>query len=80
MEETVFTLDKAKTGERLIVTGFAFSSKLTKRLEDLGLKKGTSVTIFALSPFSSPAAIKFGDFKLILGDKALKTILVRKAK
>lgn len=71
-------LSDLKPGETGIVRGYHTRSTLTNRLRELGLVRGTKVTVKRTSPFGDPIEITVRSYNLSLRKKDAGEIQVEK--
>lgn len=71
-------LSDLKPGETGIVRGYLTRSALTNRLRELGLVRGTQVTVKRASPFGDPIEITVRSYSLSLRKKDAGEIKVEK--
>ena len=74
--DMIITLDMIGVGEMFTVKDYKNRSEVSERLKDLGLVKGTKGVVFALAPLGGAACIAFRGYKLSIGKRELKKIVV----
>ena len=72
------TLNDAKMGEPVIVTKVCATGALKRRIVDMGLTKGTRVTVCRVAPLGDPIEIKMNNANLSLRKQEADQILVSK--
>ena len=59
-------LGELKLGESAVVVNVAGEGQLRKRFLDLGITKGTTVTMARIAPFGDPVEIQLRGYRLTL--------------
>jgi Fe2+ transport system protein FeoA len=70
---SLLNLEDGATG---IIVSIAGGERATKRLADLGLKKGTEISVIRRTLFSGPVQIEACGSKLVLGRGLASKIIV----
>lgn len=66
-------------GSRAILEGYSVQNEFTERLRELGLVRGTMVTIVRKAPFGGPIEIRYGNSQLALRASELSWMNVKPA-
>lgn len=66
MSETTRTLKQAKAGESMTVARVLGEGPLRQRILDMGLTKGTSVTVRKVAPLGDPIEVTVRGYELSL--------------
>ncbi|WP_071027113.1 FeoA family protein [Peptoniphilus raoultii] len=70
-------LSEAKEGQSVIVTGFTADLKIRRRLQDLGMIKGTEIKCLSHSPMGDPTAYLIRRAVIAIRQIDAKEVLVR---
>ena len=70
------TLFDAKIGETVVVRKIRGEGAVKRRIMDMGLTKGTSVTIHKMAPLGDPIQVTVRDYELSLRKEDAKNIEV----
>jgi ferrous iron transport protein A len=69
-------LSELKPGQQAIITNIHATSPTRRRLMEMGLIKGSKITIICRAPFNDPIELEIRDYKLTLRKKEADTITV----
>lgn len=72
-----YTLDEIAIGPTCQITDCRLPQSLKTRLEELGLTRGTTVTVIKLAPLGDPMEIKVRGYSLCLRKSTAKCFVVR---
>lgn len=78
MQET--SLDQLKTGQTGVIKALKADGLLRSRLMDMGLIKGSPVTIVRVAPFGDPIEIEVKGYNLSLRKNEAKNIVLEQIK
>ncbi len=70
------TLNDAKIGQVVVVAKVCATGALKRRIVDMGLTKGTKVTVCRVAPLGDPIEITLRNYNLSLRKKDAKNILI----
>jgi len=70
------TLRDISPKETVIVTKVTGEGALKKRIMDMGITKGTSITVQRVAPFGDPIEITIRDYELSIRKSEAEQILV----
>ncbi|MCH4157195.1 MAG: ferrous iron transport protein A [Acidaminococcaceae bacterium] len=70
------TLHDAKIGEPVVVAKVLATGALKRRIVDMGLTKGTRVTVIRVAPLGDPVEISLRNYNLSIRKADAKNILV----
>lgn len=76
MSETTRTLKQAKAGESIQVAKVMGEGPLRQRILDMGLTKGTSVTVRKVAPLGDPIEVTVRGYELSLRKAEAACILL----
>jgi ferrous iron transport protein A len=74
------TLNDAQINEPVVVEKVLATGALKRRIVDMGLTKGTTVTILRVAPLGDPIEITLRNYNLSIRKADAKNILVRMEK
>jgi ferrous iron transport protein A len=69
-------LDKLSTGQSAVIKNFTKDGPITRRLMELGLVEGKTVTYIRKAPLRDPIQVKVGDSSLTLRKSEAALVLV----
>ena len=64
--KTGLTLDKVKTGQKVVATKINVKGEVGQRLVDMGLTKGSEIQVVKVAPLGDPIEIKLKGYRLTL--------------
>lgn len=67
-EKNLITLVNLRDGQTGIIRGINGGKALAKRLADLGLTRGTEITVIGRTIFSGPLQIEVSGSRLVIGN------------
>ena len=70
------TLHDAKSGEPVVVAKVLATGALKRRIVDMGLTKGTRVTVIRVAPLGDPIEIYLRNYNLSIRKADAKNILI----
>jgi len=77
-ENFLISLDRLKVGEAGSIDSYTSDSELNYRLRELGLTKGTKISVKRLAPFGDPMELRIRGYSLSIRKQDAAQILIKK--